>query len=165
MNLLYQNNIASAKRLLSLCREKGVTIATAESCTGGMIGTTLTSIPGSSDVFLGGIISYANSAKEALLGVPHETLAAHGAVSQETAEAMAKGARAALDATLAVSVTGIAGPGGETREKPVGLVHFGVATQNSILSEKRHFSGNREIVRLKTVAVALTLLEETVKSL
>ena len=158
MNLLYQNNIASAKRLLSLCREKGVTLATAESCTGGMIGTTLTSIPGASDVFLGGIISYANSAKESLLGVPSETLLAHGAVSKETAEAMAKGAREALGATLAVSVTGIAGPGGETREKPVGLVHFGVVTQDSITSGKRHFSGSREIVRLKTVAAALALL-------
>ena len=165
MNLLYQNNIASAKRLLSLCREKGVTLATAESCTGGMIGTTLTSIPGASDVFLGGIISYANSAKETLLGVSKETLASHGAVSKESAEAMAQGAQKALGATLAVSVTGIAGPGGQTREKPVGLVHFGVATKDSVISGKRHFSGNREIVRLKTVAAALALLEETVKSL
>lgn len=165
MNLLYRNNIASATRLLSLCREKGVTLATAESCTGGMIGTTLTSIPGSSDVYLGGIISYANSAKENLLGVSCETLSSHGAVSKETAEAMAKGAQKALGATLAVSVTGIAGPGGETREKPVGLVYFGVATENTVLHGKRHFSGNREIVRLKTVAAALALLEETVKSL
>lgn len=165
MNLLYQNNIASAKRLLSLCREKGVTLATAESCTGGMIGTTLTSIPGSSDVFLGGVIAYANSAKENLLGVPRETLAAHGAVSEPSAEAMAKGAQNALGATLAVSVTGIAGPGGETREKPVGLVCFGVASPNGVKSGKRHFSGSREIVRLKTVAAALALLEETVKSL
>lgn len=165
MNLLYENNVASAKKLLLLCREKGVTLATAESCTGGMIGATLTSIPGSSDVFVGGIISYANTAKENLLGVPRETIAAHGAVSEECAEAMAKGAQKALGATIAVSVTGIAGPGGESREKPVGLVHFGVATEHTVLNGKRNFSGDREIVRLKTVAAALALLEETVKSL
>ena len=165
MNLLYRNNTVSAERLLSLCREKGVTLATAEFCTGGLIGATLTSIPGSSDVFLGGIISYANSAKENLLGVSGDILKSHGAVSEECAKAMAKGAQKALGATLAVSVTGIAGPGGETCEKPVGLVHFGVATEHAVTHGKRHFSGNRESVRLKTVAAALALLEETVKTL
>jgi len=165
MNLLYRNNVASAESLLSLCREKGLTLATAESCTGGMIGTTLTSIPGSSDIFLGGIISYANSAKESLLGVSNKTLAAHGAVSAETAEEMAKGAVKALGATIAVSVTGIAGPGGQTNEKPVGLVYFGVATQDSVMTGKRHFSGSRESIRLKAVAAALALLEETANTL
>ena len=165
MNLLYRNNTVSAERLLSLCREKGVTLATAESCTGGLIGATLTSIPGSSDVFLGGIVSYANSAKENLLGVSGDILSSHGAVSEECAKAMAKGAQKALGATLAVSVTGIAGPGGETCEKPVGLVHFGVATESTVTHGKRHFSGNRESVRLKAVAAALALLEETVKTL
>ena len=94
MNLLYQNNTQTAEKLLCFCREKGITLATAESCTGGMIGATLTSVPGSSDVFLGGIISYANAIKESHLGVLHETLLARGAVSAETAEQMAKGAQA-----------------------------------------------------------------------
>ena len=159
MNLLYQNNIASAKRLLSLCREKGVTLATAESCTGGMIGTTLTSIPGASDVFLGGIISYANSAKETLLGVPKETLASHGAVSKESAEAMAQGAQKALGATLAVSVTGIAGPGGGTAEKPVGTVYIGISfkdiTQSFLLQIDPTLS--REEIRNEATRQLLTL--------
>ena len=165
MNLLYQNNIASAEQLLSLCRDKGVTLATAESCTGGMIGATITSIPGSSDVFLGGVISYANSAKQSLLNVNENTLASHGAVSGETAEEMAKGAVQALGATVAVSVTGIAGPGGQTHEKPVGLVHFGIATKDGATTNYRNFSGSRESIRLKAVAAALALLEETVKAL
>lgn len=165
MNLLYQNNVSSAEQLLSLCRAKGVTLATAESCTGGLIGATLTSVPGSSDVFLGGIMSYANSAKESLLGVSQDTLSAHGAVSAETAEEMAVGALNALGAQLAVSVTGIAGPGGQTNEKPVGLVYFGVATPNTVTTHRRNYSGNRESIRLKAVAAALSLLEETVKSL
>ncbi|MBO7740431.1 MAG: CinA family protein [Clostridia bacterium] len=165
MNLLYQNNIASAEQLLALCREKGVTLATAESCTGGMIGATITSVPGCSDIYLGGIVSYANSAKESLLEVSHETLKAHGAVSAETAEEMAKGAVKALGATLAVSVTGIAGPGGQTHEKPVGLVHFGVATKDRVFTDKRNFSGSRESIRLKAVAAAIALLEETVRTL
>ena len=165
MNLLYQNNIASAEQLLSLCRDKGVTLATAESCTGGMIGATITSVPGSSDVFLGGIISYANSAKKSLLNVKENTLASHGAVSSETAEEMAKGAIQALGATVAVSVTGIAGPGGQTHEKPVGLVHFGIATKDGTATHCQNFSGSRESIRLKAVAAAIALLEETVKSL
>lgn len=165
MNLLYQNNIASAEQLLSLCRDKGVTLATAESCTGGMIGATITSVPGSSDIFLGGIISYANSAKESLLNVKGDTLASHGAVSSETAEEMAKGALKALGATIAVSVTGIAGPGGQTHEKPVGLVHFGIATKDGAATHCQNFSGSRESIRLKAVAAAIALLEETVKSL
>ena len=165
MNLLYQNNIASAEQLLSLCRDKGVTLATAESCTGGMIGATITSVPGSSDIFLGGIISYANSAKKSLLNVKENTLASQGAVSSETAEEMAKGAIQALGATVAVSVTGIAGPGGQTHEKPVGLVHFGIATKDGTATHCQNFSGSRESIRLKAVAAAIALLEETVKSL
>lgn len=165
MNLLYQNNVASAERLLLFCREKGATIATAESCTGGMIGATITSVPGSSDVFLGGIVSYANSAKQSLLGVSQETLAEHGAVSAETAGQMANGAVKALSATIAISVTGIAGPGGQTHEKPVGLVYFGVATPNGVSTHCRNFSGSRESIRLKAVAAALALLEETVRAL
>ena len=165
MNLLHQNNIASAEYLLSLCREKHITLSTAESCTGGMIGATLTAIPGSSDIYLGGIISYANSVKENLLGVSGETLATVGAVSAETATAMAIGAKTATQATLAVSVTGIAGPGGATHDKPVGLVHFAIASPSSTHTEYRIFSGNREQVRLQTVQAALSLLTQAAQTL
>ena len=109
--------------VLELCRERGLTLATAESCTGGLVAARLTSVPGSSDVFLGGVVSYANEVKTAALGVPEDVLAAHGAVSAETAAAMAEGARRRLDADVAVAVTGIAGPGGGSDEKPVGLVY------------------------------------------
>ena len=165
MNLLHQNNVEAAEKLLFLCREKGITLATAESCTGGMIGSTITSVPGSSDVFLGGIISYANAVKESLLGVSHETLARHGAVSEETAKAMAKGAQKTLGSTIAVSVTGLAGPGGETPNKPVGLVHFGIATKDYIAHKKQIFSGDRDSIRLQTVATALAFFEETINTL
>ena len=165
MNLLHQNNVEAARKLLLLCREKGITLATAESCTGGMIGSTITSVPGSSDLFLGGIISYAVSAKESLLSVSHETLAHHGAVSKETAQAMAVGAQKAFSATLAVSVTGLAGPGGGTPDKPVGLVHFGIATKDTTLHKQQIFSGDRDSVRLQAVATALAFLEETINTL
>ena len=108
----------------ALCRERGLTLATAESCTGGLVAARLTSVPGSSDVFLGGVVSYANEVKARALGVPEEVLREHGAVSAETAAAMAAGARARLGADVAVAVTGIAGPGGGTAEKPVGLVYL-----------------------------------------
>ena len=110
--------------VLALCRARGLTLATAESCTGGLVAARLTSVPGSSDVFLGGVVAYANEVKEAELGVPTECCEAHGAVSAETAAAMAAGARARLGADVAVAVTGVAGPGGGTEEKPVGLVYF-----------------------------------------
>ena len=113
--------------MLELCRERGLTLATAESCTGGLVAARLTSVPGSSDVFLGGVVAYANEVKEAELDVPAEVLAEHGAVSAETAAAMARGARERLGADVAVAVTGIAGPGGGTPEKPVGLVYLHAA--------------------------------------
>lgn len=119
--------VALAARLADRCLATGRTVVTAESCTGGLVGHTCTEIPGSSAWFLGGVIAYANDVKAGLLGVPAETLAAHGAVSAQTAVAMAEGARRLLGADLAVSVTGIAGPGGGSEAKPVGLTYVAVA--------------------------------------
>ena len=116
-----------AEAIVALARRKGRRIATAESCTGGMVAAAITAVAGSSAVFDGGIVSYANSAKVQLLGVPEGLIARHGAVSEPVAQAMAEGARARLGADLAVSVTGIAGPGGATADKPVGRVCFGLA--------------------------------------
>ena len=162
---LCEKNRQAAEALLTLCREKKITLATAESCTGGLIGATLTAIPGSSDVYLGGIVSYANSVKENLLGVKKETLKTVGAVSKETAEQMVCGVREATGATAAVSVTGIAGPGGETPEKPCGLVYIGVSCGNTTKVTKYIFSGDRGAVRRQTVEAALSLLHQAVLSL
>jgi len=147
-----------AESVVGLARERGVTLATAESCTGGLVGAALTSVPGASDVFRGSVVAYANEAKAGLLDVPPGMLAQFGAVSQEVARAMAEGALAALGATLAVSVTGIAGPGGGSDDKPVGTVWFGTADASGSSAELRHFPGDREVVRTRATAVALDLL-------
>src|SRR5712675_2323157 len=118
-----------ARALLELCRRKGLKLAAAESCTGGLLAATLTEIPGSSDVFERGFVTYSNEAKETMLGVAPRTLAMHGAVSRETAEAMARGALAHAPVDLAAAITGIAGPGGAVPGKPVGLVHLAVASR------------------------------------
>ena len=154
-----QLNISSlAKTLVSQCIEKKVTFGTAESCTGGLISAFVTDIAGASAVFYGGIVSYDNSIKEKLLGVRAETLRAKGAVSPETATEMSAGALRALGVDLAVSVTGIAGPGGGTDKKPVGLVYISVASQRGSSVTENHFFGDRESVRLQTVQRALSLL-------
>lgn len=152
--------IATARDLLERCRAKGLTIATAESCTGGLIAATLTEIAGSSDVVDRGFVTYSNAAKQAMLGVPQETLSAHGAVSAQTAAAMARGAVANAGTDLAVSVTGVAGPGGGSAEKPVGLVHFAAASRKGRLvnREERFGEIGRREVRLRSVAVALDML-------
>ena len=151
--------IERAERLLSLCRMKGVRVATAESCTGGLIAACLTEIAGSSDVVDRGFVTYANEAKRDLLGVPDELLIRVGAVSEEVARAMAEGALARSDATLAVAVTGIAGPDGGTSAKPVGLVHHACAGPGKAISHRRTvYPGNRGAVRLATVATALDML-------
>jgi competence/damage-inducible protein CinA C-terminal domain len=144
--------------MLSLARAHGCYLATAESCTGGMVGTQITAIPGSSDVYLGGFVTYSNKAKEKLLSVPSSCLEAHGAVSKQTALAMAAGCSASFDDCLAVSITGIAGPGGGSDEKPVGLVY--IATAMGMIHEVRHFvfSGDREEVRSQACAQALASL-------
>src|ERR1700676_3732558 len=135
-----QDLIEEARALIELCRRKTLRIATAESCTGGLVAATLTEIAGSSDVFERGFVTYSNEAKQAMLGVPPLTPASHGAVSSETAEAMAAGALARAPVDLAVSITGIAGPGGAVAGKPVGLVHFGGASRHGqrIHRERRY---------------------------
>lgn len=147
-----------AANLVSLLAARGLVCATAESCTGGAVGAAITAVPGSSAVFAGGVISYANEVKRDVLGVPADTLAAVGAVSPETAEAMAAGARALLKTDLAVSLTGIAGPDGGSAEKPVGLVWFGLATKGGVRTEKALFAGDRARVREQAVLHALGML-------
>ena len=149
-----------AAKLVQHCRMKGLTLATAESCTGGMVAAAITSVPGSSAAFDRGFVTYSNAAKEAMLGVPAAFLECHGAVSRETAEAMARGALAHAPADLAVAITGIAGPGGGTTEKPVGLVHFAAAARDGRLihRERRFGDVGRAEVRLRAVAEALAML-------
>ena len=151
--------IEKAGTLLALYRERSLMIATAESCTGGLIAACLTEVPGASDVVERGFVTYSNEAKTELLGVPPALIARAGAVSKEVAEAMARGAIETSRADVAVSVTGVAGPGGGSAEKPVGLVHFGLCRRgHGVRSEHRIFSGDRAAVRLKTLARALDLL-------
>jgi nicotinamide-nucleotide amidase len=146
--------------VVQLLKGRGKTVACAESCTGGGLGARLTSIPGSSAAFLGGVVSYSNDAKVRLLGVDPALLAQHGAVSAPVAEAMARGARERLGADLAVSITGVAGPDGGTPEKPVGLVYIGVATAERVYAQENHFIGIREDVRRRSTQVALQLIRE-----
>jgi len=152
--------IARAAALLDLCRARRLKIATAESCTGGLVAALLTEIAGSSDVVERGFVTYSNEAKQEMLGVRAETLAAHGAVSEATAREMAQGALAHSRADLAVSVTGVAGPGGGGAEKPVGLVHFACARRGGAVAavERRFGDLGRGGVRLASVAQALAML-------
>ena len=157
--------------VLSMLRSRGQTLTVAESCTGGALGARLTSVPGSSDVFLGGVISYSNSLKHGLLGVPREVLDGLGAVSEECAMAMAAGARAlplrvpageagteGSQADWSVSITGIAGPGGGTEARPVGLVYIAIAGPSGAKAHEFHFRGTREDIRRRSTQTALTLL-------
>ena len=147
-----------AELVLAECRARGLTLAAAESCTGGMVAARLTDIPGSSDVFVGGFVAYADSVKVEELAVPEEVLRSHGAVSAETAAAMARGARGRLGADVAVAVTGIAGPGGGTPEKPVGLVFLHVSGPPGELPRDFHFHGDRSAIRRRSTVVALHLV-------
>jgi nicotinamide-nucleotide amidase len=151
----------AAVRVLDACRQRGLMVATAESCTGGLVSGALTEIAGSSDVVERGFVTYSNAAKEAMLGVPVAVLERHGAVSRETAEAMAAGALGNSRADLTVAVTGIAGPGGGSAEKPVGLVHFAAAARDGrrIHREKCFGDIGRSTVRARSVAEALAMLE------
>jgi nicotinamide-nucleotide amidase len=151
-----------ARTLLDLCRGRRLTIATAESCTGGLVAGTLTDIPGSSDVIDRAFVTYSNDAKRAMLGVNATTLATFGAVSKETATQMAVGALERAGVDLAVSITGIAGPGGATPGKPVGLVHFAAAARDGrIINRECRFGAiGRTAVRLRSVVEALRMLME-----
>jgi nicotinamide-nucleotide amidase len=151
------DNLAEA--VLAACRAKRLTLATAESCTGGMVAAALTDIAGSSDVLERGLVSYSNQAKSELLAVPPALIAQHGAVSAEVAEAMALGALQLAPVDLAVAVTGIAGPGGGTAAKPVGLVWFGSGRRGGPIATEHHvFPGDRAAVRLAATRRALELL-------
>jgi nicotinamide-nucleotide amidase len=144
--------------VLSLAAAQGLRLATAESCTGGMVAARLTDIPGSSASFVGGVVAYSDDVKQSELGVPEELLAAHGAVSAEAAAAMAEGARQRLGADVAVAVTGVAGPGGGTPEKPVGRVHLHVAGPDGSLTRMLDLPGERGQIRVRATVTALHLL-------
>lgn len=152
--------VTLAERLQGICLGRGLTVATAESCTGGLVAATITDVAGSSGYFVGGIVSYADDAKRALLDVPAEMLAAHGAVSAQVARAMAIGARARLGASLGVSVTGVAGPAGGSAEKPVGLTYVGVADASGADVRRFTWSGDRAANRRASAIAALELLVE-----
>lgn len=152
-----------AEALLAACRARHVMLATAESCTGGLIAAALTAIAGSSDVVDRGFVTYSNEAKHDLVGVPMPLIDRHGAVSEEVARAMAEGALANSRADITVSVTGVAGPGGGSAEKPVGLVCFGLAQRGRpVHTERQIFPGDRGAIRAATVAHAFALIRARV---
>jgi nicotinamide-nucleotide amidase len=155
----------AATAVLDLCRARGLKLATAESCTGGLVAGALTEIAGSSDVVDRGFVTYSNKAKQQMLGVPADTLRTHGAVSRETAVAMARGALGNGGADVVVAITGIAGPGGGGPDKPVGLVHFAAASRSGALTHTEMHYGNigRSEVRHKSVLQALAMLKELVE--
>lgn len=153
----------AASALLEACREAGMTIATAESCTGGLVAGCLTEIAGSSEIFDRGFVTYSNEAKSDLLGVPAAMIARHGAVSEEVARAMAIGALAKSRALMTIAVTGVAGPGGGTAEKPVGLVHFASAMTGGTTTHERHeFDGGRSDIRREAVRTAIRMLADRI---
>ena len=154
----------AAEQVLLACRKKNLKVVTAESCTGGLIAAALTAIAGSSDVVDRGFVTYSNEAKREMIGVPWDAILGHGAVSEPVARAMAAGALARSDADIAVSVTGVAGPGGGTNEKPVGLVHFGAVRAGFEPIVERHvFPGDRDQIRRRTVLTALAMVSALVE--
>jgi nicotinamide-nucleotide amidase len=153
-----------AEIVLDLCRARGLTLATAESCTGGMVAARLTGIPGSSDVFVGSVVAYANSVKTSELGVTQEVLGRHGAVSAETAAAMAAGVRARLGADVGVAVTGVAGPDGGTEGKPVGLVFVHAVGPDGEEARRTELPGDRDMVRGRATAASLHLVRRLLES-
>lgn len=160
--MLDDDIVEAAKRLLDICKRKNLTLATAESCTAGLVAGTLAEVPGISSMLDRGFITYSNRAKQDMVGVSAATLEKYGAVSRETAEEMARGTLAHAPVDLAVSVTGIAGPDGGSEEKPVGLVHFAVASQSGRLvhAEKRFGNIGRSEVRKQSVLQAFLMLHD-----
>jgi PncC family amidohydrolase len=152
--------VALAERLQGICLGRGITVALAESCTGGLVAAALTEVPGSSGYFRGGVVSYADDAKSALLGVPEAALRAHGAVSAQVAVAMAAGARSRFAAGLAVSITGIAGPDGGSEAKPVGLTYVALADAGGTEVRRFAFAGDRAANRDAAARAALEWLVE-----
>jgi nicotinamide-nucleotide amidase len=152
------------EELAALLIEKGLTLAVAESCTGGLLGSMVTSLAGSSAYFKGGIISYADSIKFTLLGVDSETIESFGAVSKECAELMAKGAREKLSSDIGVSITGVAGPEGGTNEKPVGTVFISVSSATESVTEKLILSGSRSEIREESASMAIRLIIKVLRS-
>jgi nicotinamide-nucleotide amidase len=160
--MLDDDIVDAARRLLDICKRKNLLVATAESCTAGLVAGTLTEVPGTSSILDRGFITYSNEAKHEMLGVSRDILAKHGAVSRETAEAMARGVLGHSRVHLAVSVTGIAGPDGGSAEKPVGLVHFAAATRSGKLvhAEKRYGDIGRSNVRKESVLQSFRMLHD-----
>jgi PncC family amidohydrolase len=152
--------VGLAERLQGICLGRGITVSAAESCTGGLIAEAITSVPGSSGYFLGGVVSYANSAKITVLAVPAPMIEAHGAVSAQVARAMAQSARDQFGTSLAVSVTGVAGPGGGTASKPVGLTYVGLAGEGGTEVRRFLWTGDRSANREESAAAALDWLIE-----
>ena len=150
--------------VIGLCRARGLTLATAESCTGGLVASRITAVPGASEVFVGSVVAYADDVKEAGLGVPADLIAQHGAVSAEVAAAMAEGARERLGADVAVAVTGVAGPGGGTPEKPVGLVFAHASGPDGEKSVRTELPGDREMIRGRATAASLHLVRRMLES-
>ncbi|HLS68068.1 MAG TPA: CinA family protein [Kiloniellales bacterium] len=150
----------AAEKLVEELRQRKLMVATAESCTGGLLAGLLTTVPGTSDIFERGFVTYSNDAKMEMIAVPEVILNEQGAVSRECAEAMAQGALANSRADLAISITGIAGPTGATAAKPLGLVHFALAGRDGLLQHRQdRFPGDRTAIRLASVAVAVELLQ------
>jgi nicotinamide-nucleotide amidase len=146
-----------AEIVLDLCRARGLRLATAESCTGGLVAVRLTDVPGSSDAFAGAVVAYDNTVKTRELGVPEPVLAEHGAVSAEVAVAMAAGVRERLGVDVGIAVTGVAGPGGGTPEKPVGLVHYAVSALDDVEAHEFSFPGDRDVIRTRATVASLHL--------
>lgn len=152
--------LKDAARILDHCRKKGLKLATAESCTGGLLSGLFTEIPGSSDVFECGFLTYSNISKTEMLGVDPLLIKNHGSVSAEVASAMAQGAYTKAKVDVSIAITGIAGPTGATKDKPIGLVYIAIAAHDSIIVENHHFKGNRTQVRLQAVERSLFLLDD-----
>lgn len=158
-----EKNISLPEVIVQELKDRKLTLAAAESCSGGGLGDQITNVAGSSEVFLGGVIAYANSLKSGILGVSGETLKKHGAVSAATAAAMAAGVRRLCQADIGLAITGIAGPGGETAGKPVGLVYIHLSAENFDKGIRQLFSGSREIVKTRSIFCALNLVREYLK--